>query len=1062
MEKMTFDGLETEFFSEQPIWQDFLDALAEFYQTQVREPMEGLREIRNISADTDPNIVLLTLRDMGIDVPYDLVLSPERLIKSVYMLPLIYQELGKESAWRVIEFILGRHITVQSLWTENYVDFYTEPYGPLRLDGGTWYKTTHVNLGIQMVGSDARIVLPRNKTLKDRLLSAFYSFAPINLVIDKFFFTIDLEKANIAFAGAVSVNPRRVLRFDPSDTLHNYAIVSPDTFEQGDTFQFYLQDNGKDHYHSDWWSDKPGLVVFSNNGTATFGAVDFDTDITVPSRFLGVETTKTVKLKAGFEDIRFIEIAGPDSIDGGTYADYVVRVYHVHGSEEIPVSISLLSPYAKMQFNRLTAEDVTQDEQLGLHAVYIANGVEYTAAKLVTLRHVDQSLSLSDFYVVGIASLQENSSYQFQAVARFSDGSDRNVLALWKSSSSSAYVDNNGNVTIGSVESKTTVTFSASYTFRGVTMTHSVDSTIDVIQNPLVSLAIQGANSVVENARAQYNVLGIFADGSTHVVNAKWECPDFYIGQDGVLEVGTSGVRSREVEITASVGPLNAKFKVLITQEPIVLMGVIIRGPENLHEGVPGNYQALAHYSDGSDQAIMPTWSITGNPSWATISGTGIVNFSDPLDTTLEVRADYLKDGVRYTKTMTVVCTPKSNVITGLIISGPNIVDAGERIVLTATAIYQDGSIDQVTPVWSIYTDDVNAAFVAADIIGSGVVRGRDVDVDMPVVVKARYFQEEVTYPITVRYVAPKSSDIPVASRISGPPVFYANEIASFAQYIKFEHCPDEIAVSSDWALDVPADVAQIDANGFITVQGNRSVTMTVTATFSCGGYTVTDSVVVSSVVQDSKYSTMNLYGPDSMEIGESAQFSAELFSLTDTVVRGGGKFIAADWTILSDSLNIQLSSSGLLRVVGPVVKQSFTIQASFSDGFETIDVTKEVQIANSVPLFGQADIGADNATLLGLPNALDSTKRFSVTVDAGKYGFFCYPIVWGLASFTEVATGNAGGWDGATWPADGSIGTTAGPRTITKTINGINTQWYVYRTNFSGIGTVEFDVTFA
>lgn len=1070
MEKMTFDGLETEMFTQQVVWQDFLEALADFYQAQVREPMEGLREIRNITERTDPNVVLLTLRDLGIDTPLDLILNHERLMKSVYMIPLIYQHSGLDSMWRVIEFILGRRMSVQSLWTQDYIDFYPEPYGPKRVDGGNWYKTTHVNLSIQTVGSDARITLPRNQTLKDRLLSAFYSYAPVNLVVDKFAFTVDVESADLGICAVVHKHKRRILRFGESGTTldpitHNpvrtFKMNGVNKIETGGSAQYYLEENGFQFFPSEWWSDKPGLVNFNNNGLATFGAVDFDTTVTLSTKFLGYTLTKQVLIQKAFDDIRFIEIIGPDSILGGSFADYTVRCYHAQGNDELDTQITLMSPYGKVAFNRLTAEDVAEDQELALHAVYTVGGVHYPAAKLVELKHVDENLTLQDFYIAGEPELNENSVYLFQANAVYSDGTEQTVLSSWQTSSSIAYADNSGRITTGMTEGPTDVTFKAKYTFRGTTLEHAFDSTVIQVLNPLVGISVQGPTLGYENNRLQFNCLGIFEDGTTHVVVADWACEDFYVGADGILEVGTTGERAKEVVVKASVGGYNAESAVNITRDPIVLASLVIQGPENLHESAAGAFQTLAIYSDGSKQAINPTWSIVGNPAWAQISVSGIVLFTNPEVGLLEVQADYLKDGVRHTQTKTVVCIAKTNVITGLIVSGPNLVNAHERIVLTATAVYKDGTMEAVTPKWSASTDDSNAGYVAADVVGSGVVQGRDVDHDMDVIITARYFQEEVRYKITVRYVAPMGPDKPMTSRISGPPVFYSNEIASFAQMIRFDQCPNELAVSSDWSLDVDADVASIDANGFLTVEGNRSATMTVTALYTCQGYTVTDSIVVSSVVRDSNYSTMLIAAPDRMEIGETAQFSAEIFTMVDVVVVGGGKLVACEWEVMTDSLNIQVSGNGLLRIVGPVVNTTFTIKATYSDGFETVEVSKDVVVVGSEPIQGTGPISATTDAIFALPGSLVD-GRFSINASTGRYGFFAYPLVWGLAKFKEVTTQTEGGWDGATWPADGSIGSTAGPLTVSRTINGLTTQWYVYRTNFSGIGNTAFDVTFS
>lgn len=1070
MEKMTFDGLETEMFTSQVAWQDFLDALADFYQTQVREPMEGLREIRNITANTDPNVVLLTLRDLGIDTPLDLILNPDRLMKSVYMIPLIYQHSGLDSMWRVIEFILGRRMSVQTLWTEDYIDFYPEPFGPKRVDGGTWYKTTHVNLTMQTVGTDARIILPRNQTLKDRLLSAFYSYAPVNLVIDKFAFTVDVEVDQLAFAAVVEKHKRRVLRFGENDTVidpgtgkpqRNFTMNGPSKIEMGGSASYFLEENGGQFFPNEWWSDKPGLVQFTPAGLASFGNVDFDTTVKVYAKFLGYTIEKSVVIQKAFDDIRFIQIEGPDTLQGGTYGDYTVRCYHAQGNNEIDVQVTLMSPYAKAAFNRVTVEDVSADQELALHAVYKVGGVEYPTAKLVKVKHVDQNLVLTDFYIAGEKELEENSTYLFQANAVFSDGTEQAVLARWSASSSAAYVDNNGLVSTGTTEGPTDVTFKAKYTFRGVSMDHAFDSKISQVLNPLVAINISGPTAGYENDRLQFNCIGTFQDNNSGVIVADWSCEDYHIGSDGILEVGTTGERARAVVVKAKVRDFTAEFTVNITRDPVVLTSLVIQGPENLHEGAVGVLAGLAVFSDGSRQLISPTWSLVGNPSWANVTAGGILTFADPEVGLLEVQADYLKDGVRFTQRKTVVCIAKTNVVTGLIVSGPNLVNAGERIVLTATAVYKDGTMEPVTPKWSASTLDSNATFVAADVVGSGVVQGRDVDEDMDVVITARYFQEEVNYKITVRYVAPMGPDKPMTSRISGPPVFYSNEIASFAQMIRFDQCPNELAVSSDWALDVDNDVASIDANGFLTVEGNRAATMTVTATYTCGGYTVVDSIVVSSVVRDSQYSTMLMTAPDSMEIGETSQFSAEIFTLADTVVPGGGKLVACEWEIMTDPLNIQVSSNGLLRVVGPVVNPSFTIKATYSDGFETIEVTKEVKVTGSQPLFGTAPIDVLQDAIFAMTGQLVD-GRFTINVPAGRYGWFAYPLVWGLATFKDVTTHVEGGWDGATWPADGSIGSTAGPLTATRVINGISTLWFIYRTNFSAIGNTSFDVTFS
>ena len=66
-----------------------------------------------------------------------------------------------------------------------------------------------------------------------------------------------------------------------------------------------------------------------------------------------------------------------------------------------------------------------------------------------------------------------------------------------------------------------------------------------------------------------------------------------------------------------------------------------------------------------------------------------------------------------------------------------------------------------------------------------------------------------------------------------------------------------------------------------------------------------------------------------------------------------------------------------------------------------------------------------------------------------------------GLAEFLDTASDFVGGWDGASWPDDGDIGSEYGPIIIQRTLHGITSDWYLYRTDFDGLGAFEFKITF-
>jgi len=73
---------------------------------------------------------------------------------------------------------------VTHLYTNDYLNFVEEPQGPLVIDGGTWFKTTHITLTINLFNLDT-LVLAAGKTLIERTKELFYAFAPTALVINR-------------------------------------------------------------------------------------------------------------------------------------------------------------------------------------------------------------------------------------------------------------------------------------------------------------------------------------------------------------------------------------------------------------------------------------------------------------------------------------------------------------------------------------------------------------------------------------------------------------------------------------------------------------------------------------------------------------------------------------------------------------------------------------------------------------------------------------------------------------------------------------------------------------
>lgn len=1080
MEKTNFEGLEPEIFFAQPWFADFAEVYAAVLDDRIRYPIYQLETIRSVTGETDTYVVTQTLKQIGFDLPSDFIRhNTARLSSAIPQLVLYSERSGTEDFTKSMSFILGRSIDATALYTQDYVSFYPQPYGPLQVDGGNWYKTTHVELGMQYLPTDYNLLLPRNKTIKDRFLDAFFEFAPWNIVVESFYFTINLE-IPLHLIGTVVKHPKRYLELGESALqLTDLQIVGPDTLIEHTTQEFelvatYANETDalltqKTNVQGNWTSSKPAIVSWTRN-TAQLAGVSLDTDVVLYAEYEGRSVSKTVKVKNDTNNVQSIEIVGPTTLYANDSATYTV-VAHTHdGDETLTVPINAVSPYGYMQGNVLTAYQNDADSKIVLHAsIVLPNGVELVAAKEVTALWVDPNVYLVSLEIEGPAEFYEHEQKDYTCIARFSDGSERGVLAVWDSGCGSVFITPSGELYANSVEADLPIVLRATHQHKQVVLTAELPVVFRKRTISIVHTEIIGSNRVIELQRYRFATIARFSDGSTGEVEAEWSSDKFYINDQGILEVGSVGTTPVPLTIRSSVEGIKAIKQVTAIDTPVTLDNVLVLGPDNLREGSTGKFAAYAHYSNGRDVEIQPEWSIVGAPKWATIDQNGMLAFKDPQVSIVEVLATYRISGRVLTQSKPVVLIPETTLISGMIISGPNSVFDGERIVLTATAVYADGSTKSVSPSWTVQSaDPMNEPEAMADIVSPGVLQGRYVEKNTVVVAVARYFKEVVEFEIVVKPREISSPDKPESSRIIGPPTIYSDQRGSFAHMIKFEECNAEIGVSSDWSIDVPADVAQIDGAGFLWSNNGRSATLTVTSTYQCGTYTVIDSIVVNILGQVDTLKALQIEGPDTVIGGNQTLYLAKLFKVGEPVEPGKGTIVTpTQWSIVGDS-RATVNGSGQVYVSDASAAFSFILKAMYQEGFEKVEATKEIHVLRDArPIFGLGPVGVRSDAEItqylteSLPT-LNNNQRFTLTAPAGKYMYFCYPTTLGKAEFTDVASNFVGGWDGASWPDDGSTGDQYGPIAITRTNElGVSSTWYLYRTDFDGIGTYTYEVTF-
>lgn len=823
-------------------------------------------------------------------------------------------------------------------------------------------------------------------------------------------------------------------------------------------------------------TDRPDIVSFTDTGEVIFAPVLSDTLVNITSTFNGQSDTIPVMVYAvgaRLEGMRIIAdtlVLGKESLTiqvEGTYSDGYIR--QIDDAE-----IRVLSPYVlsregyTLHTGNPPADDIIYIEARKRNQ----DGETIVAVHEVILKHVSTAVVVTDLSIIGPTEIIEGESQQYRAHAVFSDNTTRDVMVYWESSSPGLFVDQMGNASAGRPESDFTATLKATFQYRMVKYTATRNVLVRRSVLEAVSLTIQGPDRVVELSEAKYTAFVTWSNGAVSQSTATWTTSKFSIDSSGKLSTGSVGAGAISINVEARTRGLSATKVVAIYDTPIDVEHITIIGPENVQEGIVGQFSAFAHYSDGRDIEIRPQWSIINNPYWAQINADGQFTFNNPRTGIIEIRARF-DNGIRvYTQTKPIVVVPKTSLISGLIITGLSEVLEGSRISLAATAMYEDGSTEVVAPIWGLRSaDPLNDPEPAADIVSPGIVQGRSVDQDTVVIVTARYFKEIAEFPILVRNYDRPGPDVPRTHRIEGPKIVQAHQVASYSLLCMFDNnCDQEIALSNDWSLNVDASVAMIDESGFLRSMNGETVDLLVIADWEYAGHSIHAEYPVRIVATETSLGTLVMTGPDAVRANSITNYTLELFRAGQPAVTGTGETPPSantEWWIDTVIPNVSINDTGAFYVGSLPEAQGIVIRARVAEGFHTIETSKLVTVNLQTPVFGTGPAGLNNSGdiaqyLTQAMPSIDSNQTFTVTANAGEYIYFASPVGLGRVMFLDDA-GNStldGGMDGATWP-DGVVGETYGPLLVRRVSGGVATDWYVYRSDFSGLGTVTMRAVF-
>ncbi len=200
--------------SNKQTWIDAADAFQDMLGRNVDGTIQQVLDIRQLRDTFDVEILKQTCRMLGFDVTKDVLDTHTDLTKIVTQLPLYADQNGTKLFPEFIELALNGTVQVQNTFNEinplnpTYYKkpFYPEAQGPNVVDGGNWYETTHINLSIGLLVTTEQlksISLKPGQTLRQRTQELFYSLAPINLVVNKFYF-VNTIKTKFMIGAAIT------------------------------------------------------------------------------------------------------------------------------------------------------------------------------------------------------------------------------------------------------------------------------------------------------------------------------------------------------------------------------------------------------------------------------------------------------------------------------------------------------------------------------------------------------------------------------------------------------------------------------------------------------------------------------------------------------------------------------------------------------------------------------------------------------------------------------------------------------------------------------------------
>lgn len=358
-----------------------------------------------------------------------------------------------------------------------------------------------------------------------------------------------------------------------------------------------------------------------------------------------------------------------------------------------------------------------------------------------------------------------------------------------------------------------------------------------------------------------------------------------------------------------------------------ILIVLNVSGPSDVTEGNSIQLACSAMYSDGTTADADSVWSVVSGSGTIDSSGVYTAGFVGATeDAVIEARV-----GTKSSEfTVTVIDVPIF--MTGITISGASEIQEENTSEYTCTVSYSDGSIADVSPVWSENSD-------CTLISEAGVLTALDISEDVDVMISATFGNLTNSFPVTVKFVVP-----PVI--MTGITIVGASEVdeEKTAQYTCVASYSDGSSadVVAHWGEN--SDFAEINGSGVLMADDVSSdVDVVVSAAF--GGLTASYSMTIKFVAPPVVLSELSISGYSVMDENSAAGYTC-LARYSD----GSSELVNPIWSDNSDFAEI--NESGMLTAYDVTADVDVMVSAEFDGLFASLSVRVQF-VAPPVELVG-------------------------------------------------------------------------------------------------------------